>query len=141
MKETCRHGNSLSSSCSFCKFEREKHIDGKSIPGLGRPLSELRCDKCGYTTVYQDALRRHTCTDMEQLTVEETAQKLLDDLSNSRPSGNRLRRAFKKLVSRPGGTWQHQKLTEGSVVVKDADSIRLENAEEYLSLLCAKLEI
>ena len=141
MEGTCKHGNPLANSCSFCRVEGIEHMSGRAIPGLGQPLPTLRCRKCGYSTVYQDVLRRHTCTGAVQLTVEETAQKLVDDLSWTRPAGNRMARVFRKLMGRLFSTQQQTKLDEVPATSKATDEIRLASAEGYLSLLCAKLEI
>ena len=75
------------------------------------------------------------------MTVEETAQKLVDDLSWTRPAGNRMARVFRRLMGRLFSTQQQPKLVEVPATSKATDEIRLASAEGYLSLLCAKLDI
>ena len=49
MEGTCKHGNPLTNSCSFCRVEGKEHMSGRAIPGVGQPLPTLRCRKCGYS--------------------------------------------------------------------------------------------
>ena len=146
MRGNCKHGNPLTNSCSFCKVDGKKHLSGRAIPGVGQPLPTLRCRKCGYSTVYQDALRRHarSCPGATRLTTEETARKLVDDLSNQ-PTGTRggksLTDRLASLLHRPKRDEVPAPKTPAPAVPKATDEIRLASAESYLSLLCAKLEI
>ena len=136
---SCRHGNPLTNSCAFCRVEgRPPSAPGKIIPGVGRPLPTLQCRRCGYTTVYQDALRRHAgfCPGAALPTPEETARKLIDGLPRGR----------KSLADRIANLWRpkHEKPVPVPVAVPTptaTDEIRLENVESYLLLLCAKLGI
>ena len=144
MRGTCKHGNPLTNSCSFCRVEGKEYMSGRAISGAGQPLPTLRCRECDYSTVYRDALLRHVCTGAARLTVEETAQKLVDDLSWSQPTGTRMARVVRKLMGRLASTRRQPKrddVPKRERVPKATNETRLASAEDYLSLLCAKLEI
>ena len=136
MRGICKHGNPLSNSCSFCKVEG-KGDPPRTIPraNQGAPLPTLRCRKCGYTTVYGDVLRRHTCDTTTRLTTEETARELIDSLSWERPK----RGAIKGISGWLAGLRQQPKTEMPPKTV--AEEKRLEMAEDYLLLLCSKLRI
>lgn len=82
MRPTCRHGNPLANSCSFCEREARGERPGRIIPETPRSsLPILTCETCSYSTVYEDALRRHTCSVNPRATIEETAQGLIESMS------------------------------------------------------------
>lgn len=119
-------------------------MSGRAIPGAGHPLPTLRCRECDYSTVYRDSLSRHVCTGASVLTVGETAQKLVDDLSWRQPGGTHMARVVRKLMELLASIRRQPKRDDVSKregVPKGTNEARLASAEDYLSLLCAKLEI
>ncbi len=144
MRATCRHGNPLFNSCSFCKFEgRREDQSPKAIPGAGQDLlPTLVCLNCDYSTVYRDALRRHVCDCTVQQSVEETAQGLVADLFRALPLKKRVAIRVRSLAERLAIPWPRlQGARLQGVSAKETDEDKLARAESYLLLLCAKLEI
>ena len=147
MANTCRHGNPLSNSCSFCKVEKKKESPGKSTPGANqRALPTLRCEQCGYSTVYGDAFRRHHCDAEVDSTAKEVAEKLLADLAKTKPKkrskGNASASERSDLTEQR--KTKHRKSRFPGIFFRRSqgkEEDRFTMAEDFLSLLCNKLEI
>lgn len=140
MRPTCRHGNLLTNSCSFCKVEKKGNLSGRAIPKSSQgSLPTLRCEKCGYSTVYGDALRRHTCDDTVRPTTEETAQELIDNLFRTQSTGTPAGNAIKGLAGLFPGLRRRPKRDNPPKITNEEK--RLTMAENYLSSLCGKLDI